>query len=125
MHTITVYSYCVHTCLKIKRSTWNLNFISKFTPLTDIRDDKGRSPLDVALASYSHIDVPLYLINHGCGDDKDKAKLLCRACQQNRLDIVKDLVEEQKLDPKGKYYWGEHERAPHRRDKHEKICICV
>ena len=41
---------------------------------------------------------------NGAGDDKDKAKLLCRACGQNRLDIVKDLVEEHKLDPKGKYY---------------------
>ena len=49
-------------------------------------------------------DVALYLINHGYGDDRDKAKLLCRACGQNRLDIVNDLVEEHKLDPNGKYY---------------------
>ena len=76
-----------------------------FTPLTDIRDDKGRSPLDLAFDAYtSHVNVALYLINHGCGDDKDKAKLLCKACRQDKLDIVKELVEEHKLDPKGKYY---------------------
>ena len=67
-----------------------------FTALTDIRDDEGQSPLDLALD-----DVALYLINHGYGDDKDKTKLLCRACERNRLDIVKDLVEEHKLDPNG------------------------
>ena len=60
--------------------------------------------MDVALARYGSVDVPLYLINHGCGDDKDKAKLLCRACELDRLDIVKELVEEHKLDPKSKYY---------------------
>ena len=60
--------------------------------------------MDIALAAYKHIDVALYLINHGCDDDKSKAKLLYRACRQNKLDIVKELVEEHKLDPKGKYY---------------------
>ena len=64
----------------------------------------GRSPLDVALALYKSVDVALYLINHGCGDDKDKAKLLCKACGLDRLDIVKELVEEHKLDPNGRYY---------------------
>ena len=75
-----------------------------FPPLTDIRSDKGRSPLDLALALHRPVDVALYLINHGAGDDKDKAKLLCEACQLNKLDIVKELVEEHKLDPNGKYY---------------------
>ena len=61
--------------------------------------------MDVALALYRlYFDVALYLINHGCGDDRDKAKLLCKACRWDRLDIVKELVEEHKLDPKGKYY---------------------
>ena len=70
-------------------------------PLTDLRDDKGRSPLDLALVLYRSVDVALYLINHGCGDDQDKAKLLCEACGQNRLDIVKELVEDHGLDPNG------------------------
>ena len=50
------------------------------------------------------VDLPLYLINHGAGDEKDKAKLLCRACQLDSLEVVKELVEEHKLDPGGKYY---------------------
>ena len=58
--------------------------------------------MDEALDAYEHVDdVALYLINCGCGDDKDKAKLLCKASQQNRLDIVKELVEDHGLDPKG------------------------
>ena len=60
--------------------------------------------MDVIPALYGSVDVALYLINHGAGDDKDKAKLLCRACQLDRLDIVKEFVEEHKLDPNGKYY---------------------
>ena len=64
--------------------------------------------MDLALDHYDHhyvsVDVALYLINHGCDDDKDKAKLLCKACGLDRLDIVKELVEEHKHDPSGKYY---------------------
>ena len=60
--------------------------------------------MDVALDDYTSFNVPLYLINRGCGDDKDKAELLFRACEWIRLDIVKELVEEHKLDPNGKYY---------------------
>ena len=57
--------------------------------------------MDLALDYYRSDDLPLYLINHGACDDKDKAKLLCKACELNKLDIVKELVEEHKLDPKG------------------------
>ena len=60
--------------------------------------------MDVALACCGCVDVALYLINHGYGDDKDKAKLLCKACRLDKLDIVKELVEDHGLDPKGKYY---------------------
>ena len=71
---------------------------------TDVRDDKGRSPLD-QLLEYLHtdhcIDVALYLINHGCGDDKDKDKLLCQACMTDNLNVVKELVEKHDRDPKG------------------------
>ena len=75
-----------------------------FTPLTDIRDDEGQSPLDVALAFSRSFGIALYLINHGCCDDRDRAKLLCEASQENRLAIVKELVEDHGLDPNGKYY---------------------
>ena len=75
---------------------------------TDVRDDKGQSPLNLALedlyydeADEDRIDFALYLINHGCGDDEDKDKFLCKACGWGRLDVVKELVEKHDRDPKG------------------------
>ena len=70
---------------------------------TDVRNDKGQSPLDIALESLFNdcVDVALYLINRGCGDDKDKDKLLCRACLLGKLDVVKELVEKHYRDPNG------------------------
>ena len=71
---------------------------------TDVRNDEGQSPLDVALeVTYCSINVALYLINHGCGDDEDKDKLLYKACGWAELDVVKELVEKHGRDPKGKY----------------------
>ena len=61
------------------------------TEVSDIHDDRG------------HIDVALYLINRGCGDDEDKDKLLCTACRCDRLDVVEELVEEHDRDPNGEY----------------------
>ena len=75
---------------------------------TDVRDDEGQSLLDLAfeeLYEYDDddhcIDVALYLINHGCGDDEEKDKLLCGACCRGKLDVVKELVEKHDRDPKG------------------------
>ena len=71
---------------------------------TDVINDEGQSPLDLALeipCDVGCIDVALYLINHGCGDDEDKDKLLCEACWWGKLDVVKELVEEHDRDPKG------------------------
>ena len=73
---------------------------------TDVRDDKGQSPLDIALercCDDNCIDVALYLINRGCGDDEDKDKLLCEACGCGKLDVVKELVEKHDRDPNGEY----------------------
>ena len=71
----------------------------------DVKDGHGRSPLDLVLENVNMFDgcndVALYLINHGCGDDEDKNKLLCGSCQLGRLDVVKELVEEHNCDPKG------------------------
>ncbi len=69
-----------------------------------MRDDKGQSPLDIALEDlydeYS-IDIALYLMSRGCAcGDEDKAKLLCGVCWSGRLDMVKELVEHHKVDPK-------------------------
>ena len=78
-------------------------FLSAFF-ITGVQDD-GKSPLDKALAGgYSkHCDVPLYLINNGYGNEQDKAKLLCKGCSSGNLDVVKELVEQHKVDPTGEH----------------------
>ncbi len=68
-----------------------------------MRDDEGQSPLDIALGRLyidGYVDVALYLMSRGCGGDEDKAKLLCRACRRGKLGVVKELVEQHKVDPK-------------------------
>ena len=63
-----------------------------------------RSPLERALEEDDDgdsLDSCLYLINNGCGSDKDKVELMCKACQWGRLDVVKELVEHHKVYPKG------------------------
>ncbi len=71
---------------------------------TDVRDNKGQSPLDIALDDpYDHgcVYVALYLMSRGCAcGDEDKAKLLCKACYCGMLSAVKELVEQHKFDPK-------------------------
>ena len=75
--------------------------------ITDVKGDKGQSPLDIALGPlYSNercVDVALYLMSRGCGGDDDKAKLMCGACQTGKLGVVKELVEQHKVDPKSEY----------------------
>ena len=69
-----------------------------------MRDDHGRSPLDRALECVSRpddLDLGLYLINHGCGGDEGKVKLMCEACFWSKLDVVKELVELHKVNPNG------------------------
>ena len=64
--------------------------------------DNGESPLDKALDGYSEdFDVALYLINNGYGSEQDKAKLLCKGCTSGNLDVVRELVEQHKVDPTG------------------------
>ena len=51
-----------------------------------------------------YVDVALYLMNHGCsGNNKDRAKLLCGACEHGKLDVVKELVEQHHIVPSGKH----------------------
>ena len=71
-------------------------------------DVRGKSPLDHALNCYSddytnvRVDTALYLMKKlGCGDDKDKVKLLFAACYQGKLNVVKELITEHKVDPNG------------------------
>ena len=73
--------------------------------VADIRDSNGRSSLDLALNSFGPrddlLDLPLYLINSGYGDMEKKAELLFRGCYYGKLDVVKEMVEQHNVDPKG------------------------
>ena len=75
-----------------------------------MRDDGGQSPLDKVLERWYDIynegcmDVALYLMSRGCAcGDEDKARLLCAACDLGELGVVKELVEQYKVDPNSKY----------------------
>ena len=70
-----------------------------------VRDDKGKSPLDRAMENVYYTEgcpeVAHYLMSHGFDSDEETlAKLLCGACWWGKLAMVKELVEEHKLDPK-------------------------
>ena len=80
-----------------------VSFLSTF-PITGVQDD-GESPLDKALDGHysEHFDIALYLINNGYGNEQDKAKLLCKGCSSGKLDVVKELVEQHKVDPTGEH----------------------
>lgn len=79
--------------------------------LADMMDDWEQSPLNIALNSdYLYgclddgcMDVALYLMSRGCGGDEHKAKLLCAACWWGKLGVVKQLVEQDKVDPKSEF----------------------
>ena len=71
-----------------------------------MRNYEGESPLDRALEDLDEdcVDVALYLMSRGCAcDDEDKAWLLCAACDLGKLGVVKELVEQYKVDPSSKY----------------------
>ena len=98
---------------------------------TGVRDDDGDTPLDKALDGALEEEliedewkyackVPLYLINRGCGSDKDKARLLCGACLFGDIDIVRELVEKHKIDPNGESesQYVQYNKYAHARPKH-------
>ena len=92
------------TCTPV--SVPKLLYIQVYTLTAGVRDDNGRSPLDLALDEGSEDDgrVGLYLIkHHGWSDEQDKAKLLYKACKWGRLDVVKELIEQHNVDPNCEY----------------------
>ena len=73
-----------------------------------VQDDEGQSLLDIPLENiYDHfiaddsLNTALYLVTHGYGGDEDKIKVLLAACYRGKLDVVKELVEQHKVDPNG------------------------
>ena len=65
-----------------------------------MKDDNGDSPLDIAV-SENELDVALYLISRGCGSDEDKGTVFIEACQSGDLKVVRGLVEQHNVNPKG------------------------
>ena len=77
----------------------------------DVRDDEGRSPLDLVLKGVGDrwsecgrgFDIAHYLLSCGCGDKENRIKWLYKACRWGTLDIVKELVERHNVDPNGEH----------------------
>ena len=65
-----------------------------------MKNKEGNSPLDVAVREKKQA-VALYLFNHDCGSDKDKHKVLMQACESGELNVVKKLVEQHSINPRG------------------------
>ena len=85
----------------------------------DVRDDEGRSPLDILLEGiddindcgnkrYFGFDIAHYLLRCGFGDDEDRVKWLYKACRWGQLEEVKELVERHNVDPKGEHTHTQH-----------------
>ena len=65
-----------------------------------MKNKEGNSPRDVALREKKQ-EVALYLFNHSSGSDKDKDKVLMQACESGELKVVKKLVEQHNINPRG------------------------
>ena len=73
-----------------------------YMPNTETTDSDGRSPLYWAISKDIR-EVERYLRDHGCTVvDGDKDRLLVRACEAGRLDMVKELIEDHDCDPTSK-----------------------
>ena len=72
------------------------NELSKY--FTDVKDDQNTSPLDLALKS-DNVEVAHFLMSHGGEASKYYVKLLCVACEEGKLDVVKELVEKYNVNP--------------------------
>ena len=83
--------------------------MNMFVHSVDVVDWMGETPLKNAMDwdfcedNDDCFSVALYLIDHsGCGGDDEKIELLCKACQQGKPDLVKEMIEKYKIDPNSK-----------------------
>ena len=122
MYTMTVYraqntrhELCtshdtIHAAWYQSEHVSNQLILHTFT--TGLQDGQGHSLVDMILTNVyggledldDGLSDALYLINHGVDDEQDKAKLLCKACEWGKLDVVKELVEQHNVYPNGEYY---------------------
>ena len=57
--------------------------------------------LDNQYDSESYVGVAHYLVKHGYSSSKERDMLLLGACRWGKLDLVKEIIEQHKVDPKG------------------------
>ena len=83
----------------------------------DVRDNEGRSPLDILLEGMDDsnnikrhfgFDIAHYLLSCGYGDEEDRVKWLYKACRWGKLEVVKELVERHNVGPKGEHTHSMH-----------------
>ena len=75
-----------------------------FINIPGAHDDDGQSPLDKAMEGVELddercVEIAVYLMYSGYGGDKERVEVLCAACFWGMLDIVKEMVEQLKIDP--------------------------
>ena len=71
----------------------------------DVKDNEGKSPLDVAV-TYSELNTAVYLMKNGCDSHEDKVKIGYGACRIGRLGVIKELVEQHNINLKGDILWN-------------------
>ena len=67
-----------------------------------MKDGDGDPPLD-EVVEMEEPNRMLYLINRGGGNDKFKETTLITACYDGELKVVKELVEQHNVNPKGNH----------------------
>ena len=76
--------------------------ITLYDTHTETTDSDECSLLYCAISNDS-TEVERYLRGHGCTVvDGDKDRLLARACEVRRLDVMKELIEDHDCDPTSK-----------------------
>ena len=73
-----------------------------------MNDGDEDSPLD-EVVWMDYPDRMFHLAIHGCGNSKFKDAAIIEACEYGRLEVVKKLIEQYNINPKGNHdyiLWG-------------------
>ena len=68
--------------------------------LTGVKDGDEDSPLD-KVVGMDYSDRMFHLVNNECGGNKFKDAAIIEACRYGRLEVVKKLIEQHNINPKG------------------------
>ena len=79
---------------------FSLDYCCSVYSLTlDVKDSQGNSPIEIAI-DYGKMDVADYLVEKAYSTD-ERTKLLFRAAERGKLEVVKKVLEASHIDPKG------------------------